>query len=480
MSIRLALLLFLVVLGGSATLAGTESEKVVPRDSLEKAQREFVENRFGMFICYNIMSYGARWGQAHHDIACFNPEQLDCRQWAEAAASAGMSYGLLTTKHHEGFCLWDSETTKYDVAATPYRKDVVKQFVEAFRQKKLGVGLYYSMWDSTHGIERGKMNAEKVKFVEQQLKELLTNYGKIDFLFFDGWYWRMGHRELDFTRLRELIRTLQPDCLVADNTHLQGYYHNDYVMFEGPFGAYPPKNNTMASAICDKIVGGNGWFWGPKSPNSRCTNPQKTAEKLKDLESRYCSFMLACLPNRRGLLDDNQIACLREIGKQWRPDEKRESLPAQEKRVVYSLSPAGVEASSGDGHLAFDGLMRGKNYTRWITSDEYPQRITMDLGAVYTGLEALMCVPAHRMKPERSIKEGNVIRFEISLSRDGKSFRKVTEGTWKPDARSRTAVFDRTDARYVRLTILEANGGAELEEIDIGAFSGMPKRLPEE
>ncbi|MCK5834485.1 MAG: alpha-L-fucosidase, partial [Lentisphaeria bacterium] len=181
----------------------------------ETLQRAFSENRFGMFICYNIMSYGASWGQANFPIDSFNPKNLDCNQWADAAVSAGMTYGLLTTKHHEGFCLWDSKTTKYDVASTPYKKDIVKQFADAFRKKNLGVGLYYSIWDSTHGVEKGKMDAKKLDFIKEQLTELLTNYGKIDFLFFDGWYWRMGYRQADFSEIRALIRKLQPDCLVA-------------------------------------------------------------------------------------------------------------------------------------------------------------------------------------------------------------------------------------------------------------------------
>ena len=209
--------------------------------SIEQLQRDFMENRFGMFICFNIMSFGAEWGEANYPIESFNPEKLDCRQWADAAVSGGMTYGLLTTKHHEGFCLWDSETTDYDIASSPYKKDIVKQFVDAFRDKKLKVGLYYSIWDSTHDIEKGKMDATKMDIVKKQLTELLTNYGKIDFMFFDGWYWQMGHREVSFSEIRELIRKLQPECLVADNTHLQGSYHNDYIMFEGPFGAYPPK-----------------------------------------------------------------------------------------------------------------------------------------------------------------------------------------------------------------------------------------------
>lgn len=430
-----------------------------------------------MFICYNIMSYGAKWGQANYSIESFNPTQLDCNQWADAAVSAGMSYGLLTTKHHEGFCLWDSKTTEYDVAGTPYKKDIVKQFAEAFRKKGLGVGLYYSIWDSTHGVAKGQIDETKIAFIKEQLTELLTQYGKVDFLFFDGWYWHNGHREVNFSEIREFIRTLQPDCLVADNTHLQGYFHNDYVMFEGPFGAYPPEDNTMASAICDKIVGGNGWFWSEKSPDARCIKPQEVGKKISDLESRYCSFMLATLPNPQGLLDENQLTCLKEIGEAWTPNTNRKPLPRQPKWTIYSLDPVSVETTSGDGNHAVDGIMYKREYTHWTPDEAFPQSITLDLGARYSGLEVLTCVPLHKMNPERSLKEGNVTKYALYLSYDNKRFKKVAQGNWKADAKTHSVTFPTTTARYVKFEILEANGAASIAELAVGAFSAKPKRV---
>ena len=139
---------------------------------LQQLKEDFIDKRFGMFICYNIMSYGARWGQANYPIDSFNPQKLDCEQWAKAAVSAGMTFGLLTTKHHEGFCLWDSKYTSYDVASTPYKKDIVRQFVDAFRRYDLAVGLYYSIWDSSHGGDKGEIDEQKMAFIKGQIHEL--------------------------------------------------------------------------------------------------------------------------------------------------------------------------------------------------------------------------------------------------------------------------------------------------------------------
>ena len=474
MKIKISILLlasFVTMASCPQADAPNKKKKQSTFKKLETLQRSFSEDRLGMFICYNIMSYGAKWGEANYPIDSFNPTNLDCNQWADAAVSAGMTYGLLTVKHHEGFCLWDSKTTEYDVAGTPYKKDIVKQFTEAFREKNLGVGLYYSMWDSTHNVEKGMMNKKSMEFAKQQLTELLTNYGPIDFLFFDGWYWRMGYREADYSEIRELIRKLQPNCLVADNNHIQGYYRNDYVMFEGPFGAYPPIDNKMASEICDKVVDGNGWFWSEESPTKECIDPQKTADKIKDLESRYCSFMLAVLPNRDGLLDKNQLSSLEEMGKLWKPDPNREPLPTQEPRVIYPIQPISATASSGNGELAIDGIMLGVDYTDWVTENKYPQSIILDLGANYVGLEVLSCVPTHKMKPERSIKEGNVTKYNVYVSGDDQKFKKVAGGSWKADAKTKTAVFPETDARYIKFEILEAKGAASILELDVGSFS---------
>ncbi|MEG1380595.1 MAG: alpha-L-fucosidase, partial [Bacteroidales bacterium] len=105
----------------------------VPLDSLQQA---FLDLRFGMFIHYNMPTYSIHdWPDPNMAAELFSPTQLDCNQWADAALSAGMTYGCLTTKHHSGFCVWNTQTTDYHVGNTPYGKDVVRQYVDAFRSR---------------------------------------------------------------------------------------------------------------------------------------------------------------------------------------------------------------------------------------------------------------------------------------------------------------------------------------------------------
>jgi alpha-L-fucosidase len=447
--------------------------QVLPR--LEQNQRAFAEQRFGMFVCFNIMTYGAKWGEADYDISVFNPQKLDCNQWADAAVSANMKFGLLTTKHHEGFHLWDTQYSDYDVASTPYKKDIVRQFADAFREKNLGVGLYYSVGDNTHGIKRGEpVTPEMMKMIKGQIRELLTNYGKVDFFVIDSWYWSVGHREVPFEEIRELIRELQPDCLLTDHTHLQALYHLDFPYFEGPFGAYPPEDNIMPSALGHCLAKGNGWFWDPKFETKKIS-AKPVIKMLGELEPRYCNLMLNCMPNRDGLLGDKFTTVLKEIGENWQPNENRPPLPPQGPQLIFSIQPETATATSGMAENAVDSKMNKAKYSTWKSAEALPQSFTMDLGASYSGLEMLAYVPAHARKPERSETKGNITTYNVSISEDGKTFETVAEGTWKAEGKMQIAIFPKTRARYVRLEALDASGGyVAAEEIGVGSFSAKP------
>ena len=451
----------------------------VQEDNIETAKKDFINKRFGMFICYNIMSYGASWGEANFPIESFNPQKLDCNQWADAAVSAGMKFGLLTTKHHEGFCLWDSKFTDYDVASTPYKKDIVKQYVDAFRKKGLDVGLYYSIWDSTEGIDKGSVTPEKLKFIKGQITELLSNYGKVDYFVMDGWFWRMGHKEVPYNEIRSLIRKLQPDCLITDHTHMQAPYHMDIPYFEGPFGAYPSTDNTMASALGHCSVKGNGWFWDEKTPNGLKGDDgvDVVVKKLTECEDRYCTFMLNCMPNRDGLMDPIFIDMLSEIGEKWKPNTNRPELPNQGKQIITTYLVKEIKASSGNSEYLIDGTkIAGKNYYTWYSDESFPQNIILDLGEVKENVDVLTIVPHHRCKPapETSLSEGNITKCKVYVSADNKTFSEVGEYTWQANNKYRNISFEKSKARYIKLEIIEANGpNTIITELEVGTSESI-------
>ena len=472
-----------IIFLSASLLACSASKKDIHSPKYQTRLEEFIDMRFGMFICYNIMSYGAQWGEANYPIESFNPQKLDCSQWADAAVDAGMTFGLLTTKHHEGFCLWDSEYTDYDVGSTPYKKDIVKQYVDAFRAKGLEPALYYSIWDSSNEIEPGKIDDKAMEFIKGQLTELLTNYGPIKYLVFDGWFWKFGHHEIPFIEIREHVRKLQPDCLITDHTHLQSTFHVDIPYFEGPFDAFPSEDNTMPSALGHCSVKGNGWFWSEATPDglNKGESAQTITDKLTALESRYCNFMLNCMPNRDGLMDTLYLDLLAEIGELWQPDMNRPTLPEQDPPVLYELVPVGASAENGNPLFVIDSRqVDGTQYSDWIGGPEKPQSLTLDLGQVYDGLELITITPKHRCKPapETSLTDGNIKHCKIYVSEDNQKFELVTEQQWLADGTMRTIEFEASKARYLKIEILDFEGANPvITEIAIGAYSSPPEAV---
>src|SRR5207237_9496208 len=143
---------------------------------LAHLQQACVDIRFGMFIHFNIPNYTNQdWPDPEAKPAIFNPQKLDCKRWANAAKSANMSYGCLTTKHHSGFCIWDTKSTDYNVMHSPLKRDVVREYVNAFRAQGLKVLLYYSILDTHHRLRPGFITRPHIDMIKAQLTELLTN-----------------------------------------------------------------------------------------------------------------------------------------------------------------------------------------------------------------------------------------------------------------------------------------------------------------
>ena len=215
----------------------------------------FVNDRFGLFIHWGLYALGARheWLKSREEIPDeeyekyfdhFDPDLYDPEAWADAAAGAGMKYFVVTTKHHEGFCLWDSKLTDYKAPLTPAGRDLLTPMVDAFRSRDMKVGFYHSLIDWHHpqflvdphigpyrnSPDREKMNAgrDQAKYAEYlrgQTRELLTEFGKIDILWFDFSYPQMGPegKGRDAWRsekLYKLVRELQPHIVLNDRIDL--------------------------------------------------------------------------------------------------------------------------------------------------------------------------------------------------------------------------------------------------------------------
>jgi alpha-L-fucosidase len=450
--------------------AATAYKRVAPSKPLEQLQRDFVELRFGMFIHFGILTYTGSWSKPNLDIKLFNPTGLDPGQWADAAVAAKMKYGVLTTRHHDGFALWPSKAGEFNVAHIPWRGgkgDVVREYVDAFRSRGLLPGLYYSIWDTTAGFAEGQITSAGLAYVKTQITELLTNYGSIPVLVMDGWSWQMGHNAVAYEEIRALVKSLQPDCLLTDHTHLADPWNVDVVSFEEPKGAWAPAGNTYPGAQGQKInaSGGNDWFWAPDI-GDLMTVADIATRHLQDLEPKWTNFLLNCPPNRDGKMDAAIVARLRAVGAAWTPNPARPPLPPQGPQNDRPYTPVLATASSGNADAAIDGKNDSNYITMWQPTGALPQAITLDLGRVLPDVGWLGCVPHYYH--ERSSKDGNVTSYRVLTSTDGGNFSEAAAGTWAADGRMKVAAFGPTPARFVRFEIRAANGKPAVTEITVG------------
>jgi alpha-L-fucosidase len=447
---------------------------------LEDLQRSFVDLRFGMFLHFGILTYTGSWATPNLDITMFNPTQLDPNQWADAAVSAGMKFGVLTTRHHDGFALWDSQVSAFDVGSIAWqggKGDVVKAYVDAFRSHGLLPGLYYSVWDSTHPVggvstsDNAAVTPDQLAYVKAQLTELLTNYGPIPLLIFDGWAWKMGHRQVPYQEIRALVKSLQPNCLMLDNSHLMSPWENDLAGVEEAQGnVVTPADNTFPAVQMQKIngAGGNDWFWAP-TVASLMSVSAIVDDHLKRIEPLWANFLLNCPPNRDGLLPPEIVSRLGEVGATWAPDTSRPPLPAQPPQIDVPYDPVSATATSGQGNFAVDGKDDWYTYSVWEGLGALPQSVTVDLGQERPDVSVLNYVPRYVAQVGPST-DGAITSYNVYVSTDGSAFTMVASGDWPANGLMKTASFDPVAARYVRLEATAANGTpAAATEIAVGA-----------
>ena len=311
--------------------------------SLHQLQQEFVDLRFGMFIHFNIPTFSPEdWPDPDQPVSTFNPTRLDCHQWAKAAKAANMSYGCLTTKHHSGFCIWDTKTTDYNSMNSPVHKDVVREYVDAFRSEGLKVMLYYSILDTHHRIRPGHNDTKKqTALIKAQLTELLSNYGEVTALIIDGWdapWSRISYEDIPFPEIYQHIKSLQPNCLVMDLNAAkyprEGLYYTDIKSYEQGAGQkINTTENQLPALACLSIQ--RTWFWKESMPTDKLKDVNwLVKENIEPYNNAYCNFILNVAPNRDGLMDDNAVEALRQIGSIWKNEGATQPIPECESPIV--------------------------------------------------------------------------------------------------------------------------------------------------
>jgi alpha-L-fucosidase len=485
--------------GAQGTGTGGTSGAIQDPEDLKKA---FAEYRFGMFIHFGMNTFsndGAK-DLPNQDPSLFNPTKLNPGQWIDAAVSAKMKFAVLTTKHHDGFLLWDSATTDYDVgnAKVPAagHVDVVKLYVDACRARGVAPGLYFSIQDrSTPGLGQNgwtvtneRMPRAIIDYVKAQIKELLTNYGPIPLFVTDGWAWSMGMTIMPYQEIREYMYQISPNTLFVEHQGQQIPWHDDIVYYEEPKGgAWSPAGNILASWQSQKM--GHAWFWTP--PDAGDAGPAVSdyvTKHLADLEPKYTNYAPDFGPNRDGLLEAAMVASLKAVGAAWSPNMSRPPLPAQPPHLNHVITAVNATASStasGSKAInAIDGINDGgftDHYTEtvWQSAAAAPQSLTIDLGATYSGIDMLSYQPP-QIAPQQASQDftGRITGYAISYSTDGTTFSPATlktgyDGTWSWGATQlagwASTEFNAVTARYIKFQANSATGNnVKINEVDVG------------
>ncbi len=315
----------------------------------------FMHDRFGMFIHWGLYSIPARgeWIRSTEEISVedyqkyfdeFNPVDYDPKKWARLAKKAGMNYAVLTAKHHDGFCLFDSKLTEYKSTNTKAGRDLVREFVDACREEGIKVGLYFSIIDWYHkdfpkyGDRQHPMRNneaykdEKIdfdnylKFMHGQVEELVTNYGKIDILWFDFSYEDMCGEKWRATDLIKMVRKHQPDVIIDNRLEGSGEKYGSIVtdeplIYSGDFAS--PEQIIPPDGIRDEKGLPIPWelcatmnnHWGYCNYDKDFKSPKMLIRKLVECTSKGGNMILNVGPDAKGNIPSESVEILEQIGK---------------------------------------------------------------------------------------------------------------------------------------------------------------------
>ena len=327
-----------------------QQKKIWDETKEEKTERLawWTNDRFGMFIHWGSYSLAGRheWVKKYEgidDVAYkkyfdnFNPDLYNPREWAKLAKAAGMKYAVITTKHHEGFTLFDSDFTEYNVTNTPYGKDALKEWVDAFREEGLKIGFYYSLidWhhpeytiDRVHPLKPKNKEDYKVlnkerdmsvyrEYLMNQVTEILTNYGKVDMLWLDYSFpdGDDGKGRVDWgsIKLIKKVRKLQPEIIVNDRLDLKEYWGGwDFTTPEQfKVKEWPTyEEEKIPWETCQTFSGS----WGYYRDELKWKDNKQLLVLLIESVSKGGNLLLNVGPTGRGTIDYRAENALSEIG----------------------------------------------------------------------------------------------------------------------------------------------------------------------
>ncbi len=339
------------LLAGAIISAQLFAQTYTPTEDNLASRKQFQDDKFGMFIHWgasSVLGHG-EWVMNNRNIQVndyrrlinvFNPQNFDAAKWVAAAKSAGMRYITFITRHHDGFSNWDTKQSDWKITNTPYGKDVLKMLAEECHKQGIKLFCYYSLLDwyrSDYQYETGrtgkgtgrteKSNWESyISFMKAQLTEILTNYGEISGIWFDG-HWDQLDNDNDkalkskvnwhYDEIYQLIHKLQPKCLISNNHHLTPLPGEDYQAFEKDL---PGHNTTgfggasvseLPMETCETMNDS----WGYNITDRRYKSVKNLVQYLVKAAGYNANFLLNVGPMADGTIQPEFTDTLAALGK---------------------------------------------------------------------------------------------------------------------------------------------------------------------
>ena len=345
-------------------------QSYVPSPENLKAREWFQDAKFGLFVhwgVYCLLSDG-EWVMNQKKIdkksyeklpAFFNPTEYNPKEWVAMAKAAGMKYITITSKHHDGFAMFDSKQTDWDIVdRTPYKKDVLKMLAEECQKQDIKLFFYHSNLDwyqdnyfprGSTGQTSGRPNSGEwnkyLDFMDAQLTELLTNYGPVAGIWFDGW-WDKKDADWRLQKTYNLIHKLQPQCLVGSNHHQVPKEGEDFQMFEKDL---PGKNTAgfndggigkLPLETCETMNGS----WGFNLQDNNYKSPKALIQYLVTAAGNNANFLLNVGPMPNGKIQPEFVENLNKVGK-W--VEKNGETIYNTRNGIISQKSWGVSTQKG-------------------------------------------------------------------------------------------------------------------------------------
>jgi alpha-L-fucosidase len=316
-------------------------EPYKPSQQNLEARRWFQDAKFGMFIHWGVYSVlgDGEWVMNNKKIPVseyeklapqFDPENFNAAEWVGLAKAAGMKYITITSKHHDGFAMFDSKVSGYDIVdRTPYHKDPIKMLADECHKQGIKLFFYYSEldWHNSDYFPRGGTGRDGgrpesgdwqkyLDYMNGQLRELLTNYGEIGGIWFDGW-WDRPNADWQLERTYGLIHNLQPAALVGNNHHRRPFAGEDFQMFEkdlpGKKTADFNKDSEVGTLPLETCETMNG-SWGYNKNDKHFKSTRQLIQYLVSAAGSNANFLLNVGPRPDGTIQPEFVAGLKEMG----------------------------------------------------------------------------------------------------------------------------------------------------------------------